>query len=141
MKEFKTIDEQISLLTSRGIGIKDTDKTREILLKENYYNIINGYKDLFLDDKDKYLTGTTFEEIYALYDFDRKLRSIFLEYILKIENTIRFLIAYYFPKYHGEDNYLNIHSFENFMNVNVALKTKEEQLNYNSRIYNYYIIK
>ena len=128
MKEFKTLDEQIELLTSRGIIIEDEELVKEVLLKENYYNIINGYKDLFLDDKELYHNGTTFTEIYALYDFDRKLRSIFLEYILKIENTLRSLIAYYFPMHYGEDNYLNINSFDNYMKVKVSIKTKEEQL-------------
>lgn len=35
---------------------------------------------------EKYLPGTTIEEIYALYEFDRKLRILTLEYILEIEN-------------------------------------------------------
>ena len=36
------------------------------------------------------LEGTKFSEIYALYNFDRSLRNLFLEKILKIENSIKF---------------------------------------------------
>lgn len=100
MKEFKTLEEQIELLKTRNILFNDEESTRKILLHNNYYNIINGYKDLFLDTNNPtvYKQNTTFEEIYSLYEFDRQLRNIFLEYILKIENSLRSLIAYYFSK-------------------------------------------
>lgn len=128
MKEFKTIDEQIELLISRGIVFDNVDKAKRLLLTNNYYNIINGYKDLFLDKNGNYITGTTFEEIYALYDFDRSLREIILKYILMIENTLRTLISYYFSQYHGNDNYLRIDSFENFNNANANEQTKIRRL-------------
>lgn len=130
MKEFKTIDEQIKLLNDRGITFNDVDAAKKLLLTNNYYNIINGYKDLFLDENDKYISGTTFEEIYALYDFDRSLREILLKYILKIENTLRTLISYYFSQEHGNDNYLRIDSFETFSNINTTEQTKLKRIEY-----------
>lgn len=130
MKEFKTIDEQINLLIDRGISFDDVDKAKKLLLTNNYYNIINGYKDLFLSENDKYISGATFEEIYALYDFDRSLREILLKYILKIENTLRTLISYYFSQEHGNDNYLRIDSFETFSNINTTEQTKLKRLEY-----------
>ena len=78
MKEFKTVEEQIDLLKNRNISFNDEEKAKKILLNNNYYNIINGYKDLFLDSNQIiYKMGTKFEEIYALYEFDRQLRNIF----------------------------------------------------------------
>ena len=81
MKEFKTIDEQIDLLKSRNVSFTNETEAKKILLNNNYYNIINGYKDLFIENNNVFKQGTTFEEIYALYDFDRQLRNIFLEFI------------------------------------------------------------
>ena len=52
-KEFKTIDEQIQILKSRKIIIEDYSNTYELLTKNNYYYLINGYKELFLDKKVK----------------------------------------------------------------------------------------
>lgn len=130
MKEFKTIDEQIELLISRGVTFEDIEKAKILLLTNNYYNIVNGYKDLFLDNENNYITGTTFEEIYALYDFDRSLREILLKYILKIENTLRTLISYYFSQFHGNDNYLKIDSFENFSDISVNDNTKLKRIEY-----------
>ena len=134
MKEFKTIDEQIKLLIDRGITFNDVDAAKKLLLTNNYYNIINGYKDLFLDENDKYISGTTFEEIYALYDFDRSLREILLKYILKIENTLRTLISYYFSQEHGNDNYLRIDSFETFSNINTTEQTKLKRIEYTQEL-------
>ena len=41
-KEFKTLDEQIEILKSRGLVINDIDKTKELLLRENYFFINKG---------------------------------------------------------------------------------------------------
>ena len=130
MKEFKTLDEQINLLNERGVIINDITDAKKKLLTNNYYNVINGYKEPFLKDNINYRDGTTFDEIFALYDFDRALRDILLKYILKIENTLKTLIAYYFSMYHGNYNYLKIDSFETFSSINASQNKKIERLKY-----------
>lgn len=132
MKEFKTIEEQIELLKTRNIIFKNEENAKQVLLHNNYYNIINGYKDLFLDTNDPtfYKKNTSFEEIYALYEFDRQLRNIFLEYILKIENSMRALIAYYFSQEYGNDNYLKLDNFETFKNVDIKMEKKQRQVKF-----------
>ena len=113
-KDFKTYDEQIDLLKTRGLIINDEAFALEKLKEENYYNIINGYKDLFITPgtTDNFITGTTFEEIYYLYDFDRIIRNILFKQILKVENILRSLIAYSFSETYGNDNYLKLSNFE-----------------------------
>lgn len=121
-KTFKTIEEQIELLQSRNLHIDNKETARKILLNNNYYYLINGYKDLFLNKNSKsemFCNGTTLEEIYSLYEFDRKIRIIFLEYILLIERKIDSYIAYEFSKNYGHKNYL---VQKNFNNIN---KNKE----------------
>ena len=41
-KIFKSIDEQIEILKSKGLVINDLDKTKDILFRENYF-FISGY--------------------------------------------------------------------------------------------------
>ncbi len=132
MKEFKTVEEQIELLKSRNMIFEDEDRAKQLLLHNNYYNIINGYKDLFLDDEDfsKFKVGTKFEEIYAIFEFDRQLRTVFLEYILKIENKLRSLVAYHFSSVYGNDNYLKLDNFEIFENSNVSKDKKQKQIKF-----------
>ncbi len=111
-KPFKTHDELISLLISRGINISSAQQksfAKKKLQRIGYYNLINGYSDLFLDKTqpdDTYKSGTTVEEIAALYIFDEQLRHIFFKHILPIETNIKSLISYVFPQYHPETNYL-----------------------------------
>lgn len=114
-KVFKTILEQIELLKGRQLKIKDINLALKILENNNYYYLINGYKNLFIDfssNTEKYLEGTTIEEIYDLYEFDRKIRIIFLEYILLIERKIDTYIAYEFSKEHGYKDYLIPDNFD-----------------------------
>lgn len=116
MKEFKTIEEQIELLKSRGLNFRYEFQARFLLSDYNYYNVINGYKELFIKPgtKDEYLFDATFEEIFALYEFDKKLKDLLLKYILKLEGILRTRISYTFSKYHGNDNYLKLESFDNY---------------------------
>ena len=108
-KIFKTIDEQIDILNSRNVVIDDYDKAYNLLSKNNYYYLINGYKNLFIDSKtkeEKYINGTKLDELYALYEFDQNIKINFLKYLLLIENEIDTYIAYEFSKSYGHKNYL-----------------------------------
>ncbi|MBY7704565.1 Abi family protein [Vibrio harveyi] len=107
-KEFKTFEQQIEILKSRGLVIEDNQQVIEILKQENYYNIINGYKDLFLNDnknnKECFKNGTTFDEIYSLFLFDRELRSIILKYILLFERDFKTIMSYNFSQKYNIEN-------------------------------------
>lgn len=113
-KTFKTLDEQIEILRSRGLVITDVEKTKDILLRENYF-FINGYRHLFMKSfKDtNFIPGTTFEELYAMFVFDRKVRNIFFKNLLIVENNIKSLISYELSKSFGfkEKDYLNPNNF------------------------------
>ena len=130
IKQFKTIDEQISLLKDRGLQFDDVEFAKKLLLTNNYYNVVNGYKDLFLNTNESFKTNAKFEELYSLYDFDRSIRDILLKYILKIENTLRTLVAYFFSEEHGNDNYLTIDNFNCYQNTNVLENTKIQRIKY-----------
>ncbi|MDO4962960.1 MAG: Abi family protein [bacterium] len=113
-KTFKTIDEQLDILKKRGLVILDIDKAKNILLRENYF-FLNGYRHLFVKSwKDNdFIPGTTFEELYAMFLFDRRVRNIFFKNLLIIENNIKSLISYQLSKKYGfkEKEYLNPKNF------------------------------
>ena len=116
-KPFLAIDDQVSLLAKRGV--KTDSNTATVLMREGYYSVINGYKAPFLDlektkasDDDRYLSGTSFEDIYALFVFDRKLREITFHYHTKIEVMMRTICSYTFCEHHREKNaYLQPESY------------------------------
>lgn len=115
-KTFSDVKDQINILKSKNLTIEDEQRVIEMLVRSNYYVVINGYRNPFLlerkqGDKSKYIQGSTFEEIYSLYMFDRSIRIVFLKYILLIEQNFKSAISYEFSKIYGHENYLR---FENF---------------------------
>lgn len=111
-KPFLTIDEQIDLLEKRRMTTNDA--TPGILKREGYYSIVNGYKGPFIDvdatkaaDDDRYIVGTTFNDLYQLFSFDRSLRIMTFSRLIKAEATAKTAIAYCFADAHrGHDDYL-----------------------------------
>ena len=63
-KPFRTYDEQISYLkTCHGLDIHDADFARRVLRSISYYDIINGYKDSFMEG-DKFKPHISIEFLY-----------------------------------------------------------------------------
>ncbi|MCR5598136.1 MAG: Abi family protein [Lachnospiraceae bacterium] len=117
-KTFKTYDELIAILISRGVDISTPEQksfAKKKLQHHGYYNLINGYNKLFLltkDPDDAYIPGTTVNEIYALYVFDSKLRDIFFRNIIPVEQNVKNLISYTFSERYGHDNYMLYRNFD-----------------------------
>ena len=113
-KIFRTIDEQIEILKSKGLIIPDEEKATELLFRENYF-FISGYRHMFTNPNkpNRFMPGTTFEELYAVFVFDRKLRNTFFKNILIVENNIKSIISYQLSKKYGfrDKDYLNPKNF------------------------------
>lgn len=116
-QQYLSRDEMIDNLESRGLEI-DRKAAKEILTFENYYNIVNGYKSLFIDHSaasEKFLSGASFTELYALYSFDKDLRNLFLKYILETESSFKCVVSHIFTSKHKHE-YLNPSSFDKTLN-------------------------
>lgn len=108
VKDFKTIDEQLALLRSRRLIIPNEEKARLYLLTNNYYNIVNGYSKYFPRDGESYTAGTTFDEVWHLYIFDKEIKKAFLEAILNAESHLKAVLAYRFAeRFRSPYAYLN----------------------------------
>ncbi len=73
-KPFQTYDDLLIFLQNeKNLVIKDTDYAKHILAKTSYFSLITGYKDTFKNPTTrKYMDGTTFEDIYRLYQCNKK---------------------------------------------------------------------
>lgn len=104
----KTVDEQISLLQSRGMIIDNIDKAKEVLLDVGYYRLgfywfpfeksfpqkhhrVHEFKD-----------KTDFDDAVKLYYFDFNLRNILLKPLSRIEIAFRTKVIYYVSNYYRE---------------------------------------
>lgn len=117
-KPFKTVAEQIAILESRGMSVGGD--APGILDREGYYSVINGYKDLFIDRRassgageDRFREGTTFDDVYKLFSFDRDLRLTMFRFFTIAEATLKTACAYCFTEAHqGErEPYMNASNY------------------------------
>lgn len=103
-KLYKSYDDLLAFLQNdKNLIIKNIDYAKRILMKIGYFSLISGYKNTFKNSTTgKYIDGTTFEDIYQLYQFDNELRSIFLKYMLIAERSVKSSLAYHFSAIYGE---------------------------------------
>ena len=137
-KHFKTLDEQIEILKSKHMIVSNEEYAKEVLLRENYF-FLNGYRHLFMVSKNErvYKEGTTFEELYSLFLFDRTFRNILFKNLLIIENNFKSIISYQLSKKYGhrESDYLRNKNFTNKPDkqrqLNDLLKKMKRQIRVN----------
>lgn len=113
-KDFRTLDEQLAILRAKGLIINNEEYAKDVLLMENYF-FLNGYRYIFFKSskEKKFIKGTTFEELYQMFLFDRSLRNILFKNLLIVENNIKSIISYQLSKKYGykEKDYLNPSNF------------------------------
>ena len=141
-KTFKTLDEQIEILKDKGLIINNEDFAKDVLLRENYF-FLNGYRYPFVKSKNEkiYIGSTTFEELYSLFLFDRKLRNILFKNILLVENNLKSIISYQLSKKYGyrEKEYLKPSNFNdngaNRRQINDLIGKMKRQIKNNAPVH------
>ena len=134
MKEYKNNEELIDYLISKNVIVNDRELALKNIEKYSYYSIINGYKAVFKDENSNYNANTSFEEIFALYEFDKNIKAIFLKYILEIEVIIKSLMSNTLAEEYGVEDYLKLENFDDNANeelVNVFIEKIEKEIDDN----------
>lgn len=137
-KQFKNLDEQIEIFKYKGLIINDEEYAKDVLLRENYF-FISGYRHLFIDSKNpkSYLKGSTFEELYSLFLFDRQFRNLIFKNLLIVENNAKSIFSYQLSKKYGykENDYLRPNNFDmspdKTRQVNDLIKKMKRQVRIN----------
>ncbi|MEJ7746720.1 MAG: Abi family protein [Luteimonas sp.] len=92
-KQALTFDEQIARLRERGMVIADADRARHYLSQLNYYRLRGYWMHLevpsAISGEHQFREGTTFEQVIALYDFDRHLRLLVNDAVERVEVSLR----------------------------------------------------
>lgn len=126
-------------LISKNVIIENREQALRNIEKYSYYSIINGYKSVFKDEYNKYKKNVSFEEIFALYEFDKNIKIIFLKFILEIEIIIKSLMANTIAKSYGIEDYLKLSCFDEnadkyFINNLIESINMEIDKNYDKHI-------
>ena len=137
-KQFKNLDEQVEIFKYKGLIINDEKYAKEVLLRENYF-FLSGYRHLFMNPENPkfYLEGTTFEELYSLFLFDRQFRNIIFKNLLIVENNAKSIFSYQLSKKYGykENDYLKPSNFDmspdKSRQVNDLIKKMKRQVRVN----------
>ncbi len=109
-KPFKTFEEQIVILENRNLKFLNRDAAEPILATYGYYEIVNGYKDVVLsDDGENFKDEITFEQLYSLFQMDRKIRTAVAEAMHELESHLQTTLSYVVAKHYTskETEYLN----------------------------------
>ncbi len=104
--------DQIKQLQSRGLIILDEQAASDVLEHVSYYRL-SGYWNLFLDlsQKDRFIGGTSFDDIYTVYAFDQQLRQLIQAALGELEIAIRAKLIYFLSHTHGPFWLENSHLF------------------------------
>jgi len=94
-----TFEQQADLLIRRGMtGDRDLIVSR--LAAVNYYRL-SGYWHPFKDSNEDFVPGTSFDEVWTRYVFDRRLRLLLIDAIERTEVAVRCRLAYEHAHRHG----------------------------------------
>lgn len=104
IKPATTFDEQLNKIKSRGCIIGDEVWAKEVLQQINYYRL-TAYFLPYKEPDETYAEGTTFNNMYRTYEFDRKLRHLLYSTIEEIEIMLRAQLSYYHAHTYGPLGY------------------------------------
>lgn len=130
-KPHLTIQQQVNLLLNRGL-IGDPVKIADCLESAGYYRLSaywhpfrrQGASGTLLEDL---YQGTTLEQIWSLYRFDRKLRFCLLDAIERIEVALRAQLAYYHTQNNSPFHYATPSYFQKWTNYTIELTRLHER--------------
>ncbi len=88
-----TYDQQADLLIGQGL-IAERSLLIQRLEAVSYYRL-SGYLYPFRNTDDTYKPGTTFENVWRRYTFDRRLRLLVLDGIERVEVAVRSQLVYH----------------------------------------------
>jgi abortive infection bacteriophage resistance protein len=111
MKQPTTYEQQLKLLKSRGCIIDDDQFCIDVLSNVNYYRFSAYFLPFWNSDRITYKSGTTFSQIYCIYEFDQYLRRIVLSEIENIETSLRAKVVYFHAHKYGALGYENKSNF------------------------------
>lgn len=97
--------EQVTLLQSRGMSVSDIPRAERLLANISYYRL-SAYMLPYKKKEngtiiDNFKEGTTWDMVYDLYVFDRKLRLLVFDAIERLEIAVRTQIIYQLSHKYG----------------------------------------
>lgn len=125
-----TIQEQIAILSKRGLNIGDNEKAKEILLDIGYYRL-GFYWHYFQNPAQdhNFTYNVSLDDIVRLYYLDFDIKHLLSKYIYRIEVHFRtqvlYIVSNNYPKnniWYVDSTIVNGHILKEFNNIYFNLK-------------------
>ena len=133
VKQPISFDEQLEKIRSRGCIIADETFAKNKLQQINYYRL-TAYFLPFRRTDGTYVQETTFDKVYRIYEFDRKLRNLIFSAVEEIELMLRAQLSNFHSVKYGALGYKNPENFNKKHNtdrfeqhIEKAIKQNSEQ--------------
>ena len=90
------LDSQVANLRSLNLIVPDEKQCKDTLDRVSYYRLVKAYGGGLKPHNGIFDGSVTFNDLVALYDFNRKFRQLILAYIEIVEVTLRSRLSNYF---------------------------------------------
>ncbi|MFD1133989.1 Abi family protein [Psychrobacter sanguinis] len=127
-----TFSQQITRLENKGMFFENKKHAEAKLASISYYRLSGYWYPFRIRNSQNIITskfepGTNFNEVVSLYEFDRKLRSLVLDAIERVEIAVRTQFTYQMGHKYGAFGYTNSENFHKGFDHNKWLsKIKSE---------------
>jgi abortive infection bacteriophage resistance protein len=128
-------EEQLQLLRARGLVIDDQETALNALQSISYFRLSAywyPFREVNLSGEkmSQFVAGTSFYEVLALYEFDRRLRLVVMDAIERVEVAIRTQVTYCLAHEHGPFAHVDPSIFHRgFDHVDLIAKLEKETRN------------
>jgi abortive infection bacteriophage resistance protein len=132
-KPAMSVNQHIALLLKRGLIIKKEWKAKEYLSHISYYRLSGYLRFFYKDDDHNFQKGTTFDNVFDIYSFDRKLKILLLDILERIEISFKANMINILSEEHGPHWFLEPSNFTSPQAANNTFKIIEEEIAKNKK--------
>ncbi|HZJ93201.1 MAG TPA: Abi family protein [Thiopseudomonas sp.] len=132
-----TFEQQLEHLQNHGLSVSNTESALQKLSSISYYRLSAYWypfrqKNTEGDVENHFINGTEFSQVIELYEFDRRLRSLVMDAIERVEVSVRTRITYHIGHRYGPFGHTNAVNFHHRFAHATWLKKLESETNRSS---------
>lgn len=111
-KKAETPAALVQKLIDQGLDVPDRARAQRVLEFVGHYRLKGYWYHLVDPTTRQFPRGTSFEALYARYDFDRLLRRLVVEFLERVEVAVRTVMSNFLSLKYGSHWFLNLGLFK-----------------------------
>jgi len=128
-RPFPLLPDQIKILRQRGLMINDSEETNHYLAHVGFFRLAEYWQFLQKENiRNAFISGTTFDQVIDLYNFDRELRLLLLDALERIEVSFRAIMINMMCPVYGSNWFTDKTIFFSEERLNGVIETINREL-------------